>query len=156
MEQIGVFVIASTKTLDTFIPHQDNILRNTTGCLTLLYITDVWTCKTFLYHSRPGQKYIHRNDTQRSCICLNIEATVNVRSWSCAIFSRCAMNVTGVVVLEITKISNLHAHDIIVHWKPYRMFTEIFNLNWCSSLYSWSLRASMNCWYTHILHGQNT
>ena len=33
MEQIGEFVIASSKTLDTFIPHQDNILRNATGCL---------------------------------------------------------------------------------------------------------------------------
>jgi len=33
MEQIGEFVIASSKTLDTFISHQDNILRNATGCL---------------------------------------------------------------------------------------------------------------------------
>ena len=33
MEQIGEFVIASSKTLDTFIPLQDNILRNATGCL---------------------------------------------------------------------------------------------------------------------------
>jgi len=33
MEKIGEFVIVSSKTLDTFIPHQNNILRNATGCL---------------------------------------------------------------------------------------------------------------------------
>ena len=40
------------------------------------------------------------------------EATVNIESWSCGRFSRCAMNVTGILLLETTKsqICTLYAH----------------------------------------------
>ena len=79
------------------------------------------------------------NDTQRSCICLNIEATVNIRSWSCGMFPRCAINVTGVLLLEITKppICILHAH--------HRTLESLQDVYWGFKLdvvawYSWSLK----------------
>ena len=95
------------------------------------------------------------NDTQRSCICLNIEATVNIGSWSCGMFPRCTMIITRVLLLEITKsvICILHAHHCTleslqdVYWG--------FKFDVVAS-YGWSLRASMNCRYIHILHGHST
>ena len=70
---------------------------------------------------------------------LKIEATVNIRSWSCGMFPRCAINVTGVLLLEITKppICILHAH--------HRTLESLQDVYWGFKLdvvawYSWSLK----------------
>jgi len=70
MEQIGEFAIASSKTLDTFIPHQDNTMpQDVYSFIRYLNMQDL----PVSFPSWPG--ILHGNDTQRSCICLNFEAT---------------------------------------------------------------------------------
>ena len=72
-EQIGEFVIASSKTLDTFTPHHNTILRNATGCL--LFYNRCLNMQD-LPVSFPSWPGIYTGND----MCLNTEATVNIRS----------------------------------------------------------------------------
>jgi len=56
----GEFVIASSKTLDTFIPHHDNILRNATGCLLITPSVYTWPGWEWYREVLHVQTSVHR------------------------------------------------------------------------------------------------